>query len=88
MPEEDPQFWARAHQAQQKLVDQYLDQEDVVLIDIGYESETEDLEETPVVLRIHVRKHWFEVQPDERPTFPDSVDGIPVVVIPGDYRYT
>lgn len=88
MSEVDPEFWEKARRAQQKLIDQFLDYEDIVLIDIGYASEEADVEEPPLALRIHATKRWHEAKPEERVTLPSSIDGIPVVVLRGDYGFS
>lgn len=69
--------------ARDKLIDQYLDHPDVSLIDIGYAPARQGKE---VVLRVHVSEQWFNLPTEERLSFPDLVEGIPVTVIPGDYR--
>jgi hypothetical protein len=85
MAPRDSGFWAEARRAQDKLVQQFLDHPDVTLIDIGYAGE-ENKPSQPIVLRIHVRDRWFKARPEERVAFPEQVNGIPVVVIPGEYR--
>lgn len=85
MPPEDSEFWTRIRQAQDKLVDQFIHHPDVSLIDIGYAPEHKEMPKE-VVLRIHVRERWMKAKPEERVAFPDQVDGIPVIVMPGDYR--
>jgi hypothetical protein len=85
MSQVDSEFWDRARRARDKLAAQFLDHPDVSLIDIGYAPERgEETEE--VVLRIHVRERWVKAQPEERVAFPKQVDGIPVVVILGEYQ--
>ncbi|MBE9508355.1 MAG: hypothetical protein IMY86_09935 [Chloroflexi bacterium] len=85
MSQEDSEFWTRARRARDELVDQFINHPDVSLIDAGYPPEQgEGTEE--VVLRIHVRERWMRAKPDERVAFPDQVDGIPVVVMLGEYR--
>jgi len=85
MSQENSEFWNRAHRARDKLVDQFLDHPDVSLIDIGYAPKP-DTKTEEITLRIHVRGRWMEAMPDKRIAFPDQVDGIPVIVIPGDYQ--
>lgn len=84
LPEEFD-FLTRAQQAQEKLVNQFIQHPDVSLIDIGYAPESKQTEED-VVLRIHVRDRWMQANPKERTKFPSEIDGLPVVVIPGDYQ--
>jgi hypothetical protein len=86
MSEEDSEFWIRARRARDKLVDQFLEHPDVSLIDIGYTMEGDETSEKEVVLRIHVQERWMKAKPDERVDFPDQLDGIPVVVMLGEYR--
>jgi hypothetical protein len=85
MPPEESEFLTRARRAQEQLVNQFINHPDVSLIDIGYapgESQTDQ----DIVLRIHVRDRWMQASPEERVSFPSEIDGIPVVVIPGDYQ--
>ena len=85
MSQDSPEFWKRARRAREKLVDQFIYHPDVNLIDIGYAPErTESTEE--IVLRIHVRERWMKDIPEERVAFPEQVDGIPVVVMPGQFH--
>lgn len=84
MPQQDTEIMRRARRARDKLVDKYVDHPDVTLIDIGYAPERrQDAEQ--VVLRIHVRRRWMDAKPEERLTFPEQVDDIPVVVTVGEY---
>jgi len=85
MAPRDADFWTEARQAQDKLVQQFLDHPDVTLIDIGYVGE-ENNTSGQIALRIHVRERWFKAKPEERITFPEQVSGIPVVVIRGEYK--
>jgi len=85
MSQEDPEFWTRARRARDKLVDQFLDHPDVTLVGIGNAPERGE-ETGEVVLRIHVRERWTKAKPEERVAFPEQVDGIPVVVVLGEYQ--
>lgn len=85
MVQPNAELLERARQAQAKLASQFLDHPDVVLIDIGFAS-TDASAPEQLALRIHVRERWFNTKPEERVGFPNDVDGILVVVIPGDYR--
>ena len=85
MAPRDSGFWTEARHAQEKLVQQFLDNPDVTLIDIGYVGE-ENTASEQIALRIHVRERWFKAKPEERIAFPDQVSGIPVVVIRGEYQ--
>jgi hypothetical protein len=85
MSQADSESWIRARRARDKLADQFLDHPDVSLIDIGYALERDERTEE-VVLRIHVRERWMKAKPEERVTFPKQVDGVPVVVMLGEYR--
>jgi hypothetical protein len=85
MPQRNSGFWAKARQAQNKLVKQFLEHPDVMLIDIGYVDENDKTSEN-IALRIHVHERWFKAKPEERIAFPEQVDGISVAIIPGEYR--
>lgn len=78
---ENPELWAKAQQARDKLANRALSHPEVSLIDIDYEP-GEGAASQRVVLRAHVR------QPVDRQAIglPDEVDGIPVRVIVADYR--
>jgi hypothetical protein len=76
---------ARLEHARDRLVAQYIYHPDVTLIDIGYPLE-DDSETKDLVLRIHVKERWMKSSPEQRTVFPDEVDGIPVIVISGDYK--
>ncbi len=86
MSQTNPEFWNRARRARDKLLGQFLDHPDVSLIDIGYAPADQGEGTEEVVLRIRVRERWIEAKPEERIAFPEQVDGIPVVVMSGDYR--
>lgn len=81
----DPEFWINARRAQNELSEQFLHHPDVSLIDIGEPPESSWLRGT-IVLRIHVRDRWMQASPEERLAFPTEVNGIPVVVMPGEYQ--
>jgi hypothetical protein len=85
MAQRKSDFWAKARRAQEKLVAQFLNHPDVTLIDIGYVDENNSTTEQ-IALRIHVHERWFQAKPDERIAFPETMDGIRVVVIRGEYR--
>ena len=86
MTMKNSEFWNRARRARDKLVDQFLDHPDVSLIDIGYAPAAPGESTEEVVLRVHVREHWLKAKSEERAAFPEQVDGIPVIVMPGDYQ--
>ncbi|MDJ0772445.1 MAG: hypothetical protein QNJ49_03305 [Mastigocoleus sp. MO_167.B18] len=86
MVQGNPEFWAKARRAQNELVEQFLNHPDVSLIDIGYAPE-ENQNSGEIVLRIHVRDRWIKAKLEERITFPTQVEGIPVIVIPGEYEF-
>ncbi|MCG8351871.1 MAG: hypothetical protein MI924_29245 [Chloroflexales bacterium] len=81
----DAEFWTRAQQAQDKLSILFLEHPDVSLIDIGYALEQGKMTDR-IVLRIHVHKRWVQTPPAERVAFPSQIDGIPVVVMAGNYQ--
>ncbi len=85
MAPRDSGSWVEARRAQDELVQQFLDHPDVTLIDIGYLGKENSTSEQ-IALRIHVRERWFQAKPEERIAFPEQVNGIPVVVIPGEYQ--
>lgn len=76
---------ARLERARDKLVARYILHPDVTLIDIGYRLEDEK-ERKELVLRIHVRDRWMKSSPENRTNFPDELDGIPVIVLSGDFK--
>lgn len=84
---ENPEIMTKARRARDLLVSQFINSPDVVLIDIGIPTNT-DLEnnKNEIVIRIHVREHWFNSKPEERLNFPKEIEGFRVVVVPGDYH--
>jgi hypothetical protein len=76
---------ARLERARDKLVSQYIYHPDVTLIDIGFPLE-DNRETKESVLRIHVKDRWMKSSSVQRTAFPKEVDGIPVIVILGDYK--
>ena len=85
MSPRDSEFWTRARRARDQLEEQYMHHPDVTLIDIGYAPDRAEGHEE-IALRIHVRYLWMEADPSERVAFPTEVDGIPVVVVPQEFR--
>ncbi len=85
MSQRESEFWTRARRARDKLIDQFIHDPDVSGIDIGYPPEWDERTEQ-IVLRIHVREHWMKARPNQRLTFPEVIDGIPVIVMLGEYR--
>lgn len=81
----DKESRLRLKRARDKLVAQYIYYPDVTLIDIGYPLE-DDREIKELVLRIHVKERWMKASPEQRTAFPEEVDGIPVIVMAGDYK--
>lgn len=67
-----------------ELSDRFLSHPAVSLIDVGHRSRPGQVDDE-VVVRIHVRRQWLEARPEDRPTFPDQVAGIPVIEVIGDY---
>jgi hypothetical protein len=80
------EFWTRARRARDKLVDQFLNHPDVNLIDIGFAPAKQGEPTEEIVLRIHVGENWLKAKPAERAAFPEQMDDIPIIVIPGEYR--
>jgi hypothetical protein len=81
----DAEFWTRAQQARDKLSALFLDHPDVSLIDIGYALDQGKITDR-VALRIHVHNRWVQTPPTERVAFPGQIDGIPIVVMAGNYQ--
>ena len=81
MSQPDATFEARARRAQEKLVEQVIDLPDVTLVDIGYDLENRASPEQ-IVLRVHVRRPVTK----SALGLPNDIDGIPVVLITGDYH--
>lgn len=81
----DSESRAKLERARDKLVAKYIYHPDVTLIDIGYPL-AGDQETKELVLRIHVRSRWMKSSPERRTDFPEEMDGIPVIVMPGDYK--
>jgi hypothetical protein len=77
----------RARRARDELVAQFIYNPDVVLIDIGFPPGTMNgYQGEEIVVRIHVRENWIKLKPEERVEFPEEIDGIHVIVIPGNYH--
>lgn len=85
MPQENSDFWRRARIARDGLASRFLNRPEVSLIDIGYAYEHGQRTDR-IALRIHVREQWLKAKPEDRIAFPEEVDGISVVVMPGDYQ--
>jgi len=81
----DSESRAKLERARDKLVAKYIYHPDVTLIDIGYPL-ADDQETKELVLRIHVRSRWMKSSSEQRTSFPEKVDGIPVIVMSGDYK--
>jgi hypothetical protein len=83
MSQRDSEFWTRARRARDVLTDRFIRHPDVTGVDIGYApdrgQETEEM-----VLRIHVRERWINADPATRVAFPEQVEGISVVIVPGE----
>jgi hypothetical protein len=87
MPQANSQIMNKARHARDLLIAQFIHNPEVVLIDIGFPPNMNTREErNEIVVRIHVTEHWFKTRPEERLNFPAEIDGIRVVVIPGDYH--
>lgn len=80
MTQDDIEFWEKAATAREELLDQYGEDPDVKLIDIGYAPEEAQAEDE-VVLRIHMSDEWCAEHSADQATFTEEVDGIPVHVI-------
>jgi hypothetical protein len=87
MPQDDSDLMQKARSARDNLTARFIQNPDVVLIDIGTSSKTSSGVVTDeVIIRIHVREHWFQSSSEERPEFPREIDGIRVIIVPGDYQ--
>ena len=84
MSERNPKDWTRARLARDKLETEFIRHPDVSLIDIG-DASPDGVPSGKLAVRIHVRDRWMQATPEDRVAFPDDVDGIPVIVLPGDY---
>jgi hypothetical protein len=74
----DEAWWARARQARDQLIAQYLHHPTVHMIDIGVDPQ--GTSDTPL-LRIHIGRG--QTAPAD---LPSAIDSIPVRVIEGDYH--
>jgi hypothetical protein len=87
MPQENSEIMKKARLARDKLVERFINDLDVSLIDIGFSPNSDAGEKKDeIVIRIHMREHWFNLRPEERINIPDEIDGIRVVVMRGDYH--
>lgn len=68
--------WQRARKARQALAARFLGDPAVRMIDIGKAGGV-------IAVRIHVDPH---APPSALTTFPDHVNGVPVIVVVADYR--
>ena len=78
----DPELRTKLERARDKLVAQYIYHPDITLIDIGYPLK-DDKVTKELVLRLHVRQGTSR---EQRMAFPEEVDGIPVIIMLGDYK--
>ncbi len=79
-------FLERVRRVRDKIAVQYLDSPGVSLIDIGYALK-DGLRSNQIVVRVHVRKKWMVAGKHKQVRFPDQVDGIPVIIVPGNYQF-
>ena len=80
------ELWARARHVRDKMVAQFIDHPDVSLIGIGY-AERSSAEPREIVVKIHVHDRWMKAKPEERVAFPEYVEGIRIIVVPGTFRF-
>jgi len=78
-------YLSKVYRAQDILVNNFLDLEEVNLIDIGHPIKSNKMEKQ-IVLRIHVSENWINAKPEERIAFPEQVEGIPVIIMFGEYE--
>ena len=74
----DEAWWERARRGRDRLAARYLSHPDVTLIDIGLDPQHRS---SMPVLRIHVRRTDTSL-----PEVLDDVEGIPVLIIYGNYQ--
>ena len=74
------EFWEKAVDARQELVEQYATDPNVTLIDIGYPP-ADCKAADQVVLRIHVTEDWCAASSVNNAAVQTEVAGIPVCVI-------
>ena len=87
MSQENSEIMQKARHARDRLVSQFMNNPDVVLIDIGFPPKTDTGNQNDeIIIRIHVRENWFTSRLEERSDIPEEIDGIRVAVIPGDYH--
>ena len=87
MSQENSEIMKKARLVRDKLVEKFINDPDVTLIDIGFPPNSDaGKKNDEIVIRIHMREHWFALRPEERPNIPDEIDGIRVVVTRGDYH--
>ncbi len=83
MTQQNSDFWEKAVDARKELLEQYAEDPNVALIDIGYLPEdAENADE--IGLRIHVTEEWCETPPEGRTDFETEVHGIPVYIVCDD----
>jgi|WetSurMetagenome_2_1015567.scaffolds.fasta_scaffold1268530_1 hypothetical protein len=75
--------WDALQLTREKLATQIGNHLEISLIDIGLDPQAPEEVEHPVI-RVHVRRQWTQ----KRVPIPEEIDGIRVVVLPGDYRLT
>lgn len=75
--------WDALHRAREKLSAQIGDRPEISLIDIGINPQSQE-QSGGMVIRVHVRGQWTK----EKVAIPEQMDGVRVVVVPGDYQLT
>jgi hypothetical protein len=82
MTEHDLEFWNKAVDAREELVEQWADDPNVVLIDLGYPpAECHDAAADEVVVRVHVSEEWLVNNPDGWAALQEAAGNIPVCVV-------
>ena len=75
--------WDALQLTREKVAMQIGVHPEISLIDIGLDPQAPEKQEH-LVIRVHVRRQWDP----EKVHIPEQIDGIHVVVIPGDYQLT
>ena len=80
MKQHNAESWKKAVDARQDLVDQYANDPNVTLIDIGYPPQ-DCAHRDQIAIRVHVTDQWFATHADGCVTSKRGADDIPVCVV-------
>jgi hypothetical protein len=81
----DDERMDRLRAARDRLSEQLIGHAGIGLIDIGL-ARVRDQPAPLVALRVHVSRRWADEHSLEQAGFPKEIDGVPVVIMIGDYR--